>query len=117
MIQDMNLAEIARRLEAIQQRLTQLGPMHPGSLGEQYNVCGNPTCRCKAPRQAVRHGPYHQLSYTRKGKSTTRFVRKEELRAVKQQLTNYARFRKLVERWIDLAMEISQLRRRSPGEG
>ena len=36
----MNLTEIERRIEAIRQRLTHLGPMHPGSLTEQYNVCG-----------------------------------------------------------------------------
>jgi hypothetical protein len=50
MTQDMNLTEIERRIEALQHRLTQLGPMHPGSLGEQYNVCGKAGAAAKIPR-------------------------------------------------------------------
>jgi len=107
------LRQLQERIDRIRRNLADIGDMTPGSLSTQYNVCGNPTCRCKDPRHPVRHGPYYQLSYTRKGKSTTRFVRKEELRAAKEQLKNYARFRKLVEKWIDLALELSQLRRRS----
>jgi macrodomain Ter protein organizer (MatP/YcbG family) len=79
-----------------------------GSLSEQYNVCGTPGCRCKTS-QRHRHGPYYQLSYTRNGKSTTRFVRREALAAVKNQLRNYARLRSLVNRWIDLAIQLSDL--------
>jgi len=79
-----------------------------GSLSEQYNVCGTPGCRCKAsPPQ--KHGPYYQLSYTRNGKSTTRFVRRDNLSAVKTQLRNHDRLRNLVDRWIDLAIELSDL--------
>ena len=79
MTQDMNLVEIERRIEALQHRLTQLGPMHPGSITEQYNVCGKAGCRCKDPKKPQKHGPYYQLSYTWRGKSTTRFVRPEQV--------------------------------------
>jgi hypothetical protein len=85
-----------------------LGDVRPGSLSQQYNVCGNPRCRCKAtpPRK---HGPVYQLSYTWGGKSTTRHVRKEDVPQVKQQLRNYRRLRTLVERWVTLGMELSHL--------
>ena len=98
---------LQRQIEQIKQELIRVGPLRMGSLSEQYNVCGTPGCRCKAsPPQ--KHGPYYQLSCTRKGKSTTRFVRRETLPAVKAQLRN-ARLRSLVGRWIDLAIELSDL--------
>ena len=102
MIQDMKLPEIERRIEAIQQRLAQLGPMHPGSLGEQYNVCGKAGCRCKDPRKPQKHGPYYQLSYTWRGKSTTRFVRPEQVSSIERKVANYKRSRELVNEWVDL---------------
>ncbi len=96
------------QIETVKKQLVRLGALRRGSLSEQYNVCGTPGCRCKAS-PPEKHGPYHQLSYTRKGKSTTRFVRKPNLAAVKQQLRNYTRLRTLVDRWIDLASEISDI--------
>lgn len=83
--------------------------MRPGSLSTQYNVCGKAGCTCKAtPPQ--RHGPYYQVSYTRKGKSGSKFVKKEDLPEVRRQLKNYERMKLLTQRWIDLSMELSTLR-------
>ena len=102
MTQDMNLSEIERRIEAIQHRLTQLRPMHPGSLSEQDNVCGKAGCRCKAPQHPQKHGPYYQLSFTWRGKSSTRFVRAEHVTEMRQRIARYKRFRELVNAWVDL---------------
>jgi hypothetical protein len=100
------IRSLERQIEKIKRELIGLGDLRMGSLSEQYNVCGTPGCRCKAS-PAERHGPYHQLSYTRKGKGTTRFIRRENLTTVKKQLQNYAKLRELVDRWIDLAIELS----------
>jgi len=35
---DMNLSEIERCIKAIKRRLSQLAPMHSGSLGKQNNA-------------------------------------------------------------------------------
>lgn len=45
-------------LQRIQRQLATLGPVLPGSLSEQWNVCGTPGCRCKAPANPKKHGPY-----------------------------------------------------------
>lgn len=100
---------LAAKIEDLKRQLAALGEMRPGSLSTQYNVCGSPGCRCKA-LPPKRHGPYYQVSYTRKGKSGTRFVRKEDLPSIRQQLKNYARMRALVDRWIELATKLSDLR-------
>jgi hypothetical protein len=104
--------QLAARIERIKIRLAAVGDMTPGTLSKQYNVCGNPTCRCKDPVRPQRHGPYFQLSFTRRGKSVTRFIKKEELKRVKEQIKNYALFKKLVDDWINTAIELSQLTRK-----
>ena len=99
---------LAARIEEVKRQLVALGEMRPGSLSTQYNVCGSPGCRCKAS-PPKKHGPYYQVSYTRKGKSGTRFVRKEDLSSIRRHLKNYSRMRALVDRWIDLATRLSDL--------
>ena len=102
-------ATLMRQIEKLKHGLSALGDMRPGSLSTQYNVCGTPGCRCKAdPPQ--KHGPYYQVSFTRKGKSNSKFVKKQDLPAVRKQIKNYARMKLLTDRWIDLATELSILR-------
>lgn len=107
----MNPKQIQNQIEAVRNQLADLGPMHPGSLSEQYNVCGNPSCRCKDPKNPQRHGPYYQLSYTWRGKSSTRFVRQEEVAEMRDKVSNYKRFRELVNEWVDLVVELEKVER------
>ena len=102
-------AGIERQIEKIKRDLAALGALRPGSLSTQYNVCGSPGCRCKAS-PPEKHGPYYQVSYTRKGKSSSKFVKKKDLPAIRKQLKNYERMKLLMDRWIDLATELSNLR-------
>ncbi len=102
---------IEAQIGKIKQELAELADLRPGSLTRQYNVCGSPGCRCKAnPPQ--RHGPYYHLSFTRRGKGGTRLVKKEDLSSIRAAVGNYARLRRLVDRWIDLATELSDLKLR-----
>ena len=97
------------KIRKVKQEIADLGELRPGNLSRQYNVCGNPDCRCKAtPPQ--KHGPYYQISFTWHGKSKTQFVRKEDLPEVRKQLQNYKRLRELVDTWIGLGMELSRLK-------
>ena len=98
---------LEKEIEAIKRQLVAIGDLRPGSLSKQYNVCGNPNCRCKEdpPRK---HGPYYQLSFTRKGRSRTRFIKKVNVTTVRKQMKNYSRLRDLVDRWIELSTELCQ---------
>ena len=58
----------------------------------------------------LKHGPYPQVSFTWHGKSSSQFVRDEDVEEVRQQLANYRRLRDLVDEWIGLALELSRLR-------
>jgi len=103
------ISSLERQIAMIKRELLELGDLRIGSLSRQYNVCSTPGCRCKAsPPQ--KHGPYYQLSFTRKGKSGTHNLRKDSLPTVRRQLRNYAKLRKLVDRWIELATKLSVLK-------
>jgi len=93
----------------IKEELVSLGRLRPGSLAKQYNVCTKAQCRCKGT-PPKRHGPYYQLSFTQGGKSTTRFVRREHLTRIKEELRNYKRLQKLLDKWIGLEMQLSEIR-------
>jgi hypothetical protein len=96
------------QIQGIKRDWAQLDVLRPGSLTRQFNVCGSPGCRCKAsPPQ--KHGPYYHLSYTRNGKGGTRSIPKADVAAIRAALANYARLKRLVDRWIDLATELSDL--------
>ena len=107
---------LERRIRKVKQEIAALGELRPGNLSRQYNVCGNPDCRCKEtpPRK---HGPYYQISFTWHGRSRTQFVRKEDLPEVRKQLRNYKRLRELVDTWIGLGMELSRLKIKHDREG
>ena len=102
---------LEKRIQSLKHQISQLGDLRPGALSKQYNICGNPNCRCKAD-PPVKHGPYYQISFTRHGKSSSQFVRQEDLAEVQQQLENYRQLRQLVDEWITLSAELSSLRLR-----
>jgi Family of unknown function (DUF6788) len=69
----MNSAQIQKRIAQLQQQMLELGRLHPGSISEQYNVCGTLGCRCKDPKDPQKHGPYYQLSLLGAAKAARAF--------------------------------------------
>lgn len=87
-----------KKIRALCARITELGMMRPGTLTVQY----------RNPKE--RKTPFHQLSYTHKGKSRSEYVRPESLAAIREEVDAYKRFRLLVEDITDLSLEASRLR-------
>jgi len=92
------LKQLETRIQKIKDELSEIGEMRPGSLTLQYKV----------PKE--KKGPYYQLSYTHKMRSRTNYVRVELVEEILQQIEVYKRFKKLIEKWIDLAIEHSQIK-------
>jgi hypothetical protein len=46
----------------VKQALDALGPVLPGSISKQWNVCGKPGCRCKDPDRPQRVAAEPNLS-------------------------------------------------------
>lgn len=104
-----SITTLEKKLTGLKQKIVGIGDIRPGSLSKQYNVCGSPSCRCKAnPPQ--KHGPYFKITATRKGKSSCRFVKEEELPIIEDQLKNFKRLRTLVDEWIELGSQIADMR-------
>jgi hypothetical protein len=88
--------------------------MHPGSVSRQYQVCGNPACRCMDPKRPRRHGPYYKLAYVHRGKPVCRFVRAACVHPVKTRLAVYKTFRTLMDKWIQLSIRVGVIQFFSP---
>lgn len=94
---EKRIQQIERRIERIKQALSRIGPMRPGSLTRQY----------KDPQHKA--GAYWQISYTRQMKSRTQYIRKECVPEIRRQIATHKRFKRLIDQWIDLDIERSQL--------
>lgn len=105
----MQTKTIEKKIGKIKRKLQTIDEMRPGSLSKQYNVCGKAGCQCKDPKDPQKHGPYFQLSYTHKGKSTTQFIRPHFVKRIERQIANYKYFKELTEEWINLALKHSKL--------
>jgi len=92
---DKQLAKWQAQLALAQAELAGIGPMRPGTLSQQYK---NP---------AKKAGAYWQLSYTHNMRSRSRYVRPDELARIKPLLANFRRFRRLVDRCVDLSVKIA----------
>jgi hypothetical protein len=106
----VDLQDVEAKIAAVRRELQEIGPMRPGSLSQQYTVCGKARCRCGDKINPQKHGPYYHLRYVHRGKTATIFIRKEFVPEVRVELANYKQFRKLVDRWVHLALERSRLR-------
>ena len=94
---ETRIQQIERRIDRIKEELKKIGPMRPGSLTRQYRDPENGT------------GAFWQISYTRQMKSRTEYVRKEWVADIRKQIAIHKRFKRLIDQWIDLGIEHSQL--------
>ena len=117
MVSDMTstirIEHLEQQIQRIKNNLLALGPLHPGSLSRQYTACGKAGCRCQDPTRPRRHGPYYKVSYVYRGRFTTRFVPRQEAGAVRGELANYKRMRKLIEAWVGLAIRLAKEKRQA----
>jgi hypothetical protein len=106
----MQAKKIETQIEKLKSQLLKIGDMRPGSLSRQYSACQKPGCKCVDPVKPQKHGPFYQLSYSHRGKSTTQFVRPQFVPEVRKQLVAYKRFKRLTDKWVALALELSKLK-------
>lgn len=106
----MTIKQYEKKIQQIKEKLVALGDMHPGSLSKQWNMCGNPTCACKDPNDPKKHGPYYNLSFNYKGRSTSRFIQEQFVPQIEDQLKNYKIFKSLVDDWKATATELAKLK-------
>jgi hypothetical protein len=92
------LERTEERIRKVKEQILALGPMRPGSITRQYRL----------PREKKR--PFYQISYTHRMRSRSEYVQPQNLTALRKETANFKRFKKLIDRWVDLALTASQLR-------
>jgi hypothetical protein len=92
------IGAVEKRIRLLKRRLSGVGNMRPGTLGVQYR---NP---------AERKTPFHQISYTYKGKSRSEYVRPENLPMVRCEIEAYKRFKAILYDLLDLSIQASRIR-------
>jgi hypothetical protein len=102
---DKKLDQIEKKIAKIKEELARIGEMRPGSLTYQY----------QKPKE--KKGGFYQISYTYRMKSKTEYVKAEFVQDLKSQIATFKRFKKLIQQWVDLAIEHSQLKIRLAKEG
>lgn len=98
------LRKLEEQIETLKQQLMALGPMRPGSITRQY----------RQPKEKRR--PFYQISYTHRMRSRSDYVRPDNLDALRREAATFKRFKKLVDRWINLSLRASQHRVRQAGQ-
>ncbi len=92
-----------KELKVLIEKQIKLGAIMPGSIREQYSVCGKAECVCRDKINPSKHGPYNQLSFTTKGKSSTMFIKSPDLKTGEEMTRAYKEYRTLTQE-IGLAM-------------
>ena len=102
--QQARAAAIAAEIAA---RLADVGFALPGTLADRMTRCGYPGCRCHAdPPQ--RHGPYHQWTRKKNGKTATRILSDEQLADYGPWFGNHRRLRELITELEELSLAIAE---------
>src|SRR5262245_11938066 len=98
----------ARRIAAeITARLADVTFALPGTLADRMTRCGHPGCRCHAnPPQP--HGPYHQWTRKKNGKTATRILTDDQLADYQPWFDNHRRLRQLIAELEALSLAIAE---------
>jgi len=65
------------RIRRIKDALSRLGPILPGSISTQWNVCGKPGCGAKTPKNRKSTAPITSSASPLTVKSSSLFVKRK----------------------------------------
>ena len=91
----------------IARELAALGFALPGTLADRMTRCGHPGCRCRADPPRL-HGPYHQWTRKKDGKTATRILTGDQLADYAPWFDNHRRLRELIAELEELSLAITE---------
>ena len=83
------------RAKAIAAEIAALGFALPGTLTDRMTRCGRPNCGCHADPPRL-HGPYHQWTRKKNGRTATRILSDDQLADYQPWLDNQRKLRALI---------------------
>jgi hypothetical protein len=93
-------AEITARLAGVTFAL-------PGTLADRMTRCGYQGCRCHGDPPQL-HGPYHQWTRKKDGKTATRILSDEQLADYGPWFDNHKRLRELIAELEEISLAITE---------
>jgi hypothetical protein len=93
------------KVTQMKKKIAQLPPLLPGSLRKQWNVCSTAGCKCKDKNNPKRHGPYFQLSFSIGGKSSTMFIKNDDVAEVRKRIRRYKKFKQLCQQLVQASVD------------
>jgi hypothetical protein len=97
----------ARAIAAEIAALAAAGFALPGTLADRMTRCGRPNCGCHADPPRL-HGPYHQWTRKKNGKTATRILSDDQLADYQPWFDNHRRLRELIADLEALSLEIAE---------
>jgi hypothetical protein len=101
--QQARAAAIAAEITA---RLASAAFALPGTLADRMTRCGYPGCRCHADPPQL-HGPYHQWTRKKDGKTATRILTDDQLADYRPWFENHRQLRELIAELEALSLAIA----------
>lgn len=89
---------LLKKISATKNELIAIGDMRPGSVTKQFHKRGD------------KEWPYWQISYTQNKRSKTEYLKDEFVEKIQAEVATYKKFKKLVEKLVNLNVEISKER-------
>ena len=89
---------LLKKIDTTKNELIALGDMRPGSVTKQFHKRGD------------KKWPYWQISYTQNQRSKTEYLKDEFVEKIKAEVATYKKFKKLIEKFVNLNVEISKER-------
>ena len=100
-------AQAARLAAEITARLADAAFALPGTIAARMTRCGHASCRCHADPPQL-HGPYHQWTRKKNGKTSTRILTDEQLADYSPWFDNHKRLRELITELEALSLDIAE---------
>ena len=88
-------------------RLADLAFALPGTVADRLTRCGRANCRCHADPPRL-HGPYHQWTRKKNGKTATKILTDEQLADYAPWFDNHKRIRELLAELEELSLDITE---------
>jgi hypothetical protein len=79
----------------------------PGTIADRMTRCGHPGCRCHADPPQL-HGPYHQWTRKKNGKTATRILTDDQLADYRPWFDSHRRLRELVAELEALSLAVAE---------
>ena len=95
--------KLCRQRQGLLDELPSLAGMIKGSLFERFSTCSRPHCAC---HEGKRHGPRCYLSITEGLGQRQRYVRKQDVAAVRAGVQQYHRFLEIAQRITAINIEL-----------